>query len=98
MTENERKQKSPDLYEQLSAYGASDFYPFHMPGHKRNFHLLGDPYAIDITEIDGFDNLHHAERYSGGKEEPHSCTVREPLSVNGSMGIFPQAENAGRRF
>lgn len=61
MTENERKQKSPDLYEQLSAYGASDFYPFHMPGHKRNFHLLGDPYAIDITEIDGFDNLHHAE-------------------------------------
>ena len=61
MTENERKQKSPDLYEQLSAYGVSDFYPFHMPGHKRNFHLLGDPYAIDITEIDGFDNLHHAE-------------------------------------
>lgn len=61
MTESERKQQSPDLYEQLSAYGASDFYPFHMPGHKRNFHLLGDPYAIDITEIDGFDNLHHAE-------------------------------------
>ena len=61
MTESEKKQKSPDLYEQLSAYGASDFYPFHMPGHKRNFHLLADPYAIDITEIDGFDNLHHAE-------------------------------------
>lgn len=60
MTDNEREKKSPDLYGQLSAYGASDFYPFHMPGHKRNFHLLGDPYAIDITEIDGFDNLHHA--------------------------------------
>jgi len=33
--------------------------PFHMPGHKRNA-LLGDalPYALDVTEIGGFDNLH----------------------------------------
>lgn len=57
------------LYEALSAYGRSDAYPFHMPGHKRNQELLRDmydggivsPYKIDITEIDGFDNLHHAE-------------------------------------
>lgn len=35
-----------------------DRYPFHMPGHKRNpkFDLIGA--EIDITEIDGFDNLH----------------------------------------
>ena len=35
--------------------------PFHMPGHKRNTKLLGVnlPYEIDITEIDGFDNLHN---------------------------------------
>lgn len=35
--------------------------PFHMPGHKRNTHILGNelPYNIDITEIDGFDNLHN---------------------------------------
>lgn len=34
--------------------------PLHMPGHKRNIGLLGDnlPYDIDITEIEGFDNLH----------------------------------------
>ena len=33
-------------------------YPFHMPGHKRNdsFGIAGS--EIDITEIDGFDNLH----------------------------------------
>lgn len=33
-------------------------YPFHMPGHKRNskFGIIGS--EIDITEIDGFDNLH----------------------------------------
>lgn len=34
-----------------------------MPGHKRNIKLLPgiDPFEIDITEINGFDNLHHAE-------------------------------------
>ena len=34
--------------------------PLHMPGHKRNTSLLSDklPYDIDITEVDGFDNLH----------------------------------------
>lgn len=34
----------------------------HMPGHKRNSAFLGYhlPYRIDITEIDGFDNLHNA--------------------------------------
>lgn len=33
-------------------------YPFHMPGHKRNpdFGLPGA--EIDITEIDGYDDLH----------------------------------------
>lgn len=52
-----------NLYEKLEAYGKSDYYPFHMPGHKRNIERLeaGNPYEIDITEIDGFDNLHHAE-------------------------------------
>lgn len=42
----------------------SNIYPFHMPGHKRRGNDIGaglDPYAIDITEIDNFDNLHHAE-------------------------------------
>ena len=34
-----------------------------MPGHKRNKALLGIelPYDLDITEIDGFDDLHHAD-------------------------------------
>ncbi|MCC8017096.1 MAG: aminotransferase class V-fold PLP-dependent enzyme, partial [Lachnospiraceae bacterium] len=49
------------LDEALIEYGRSDYYPFHMPGHKRQ--RLGDflPEEIDITEIEGFDNLHHAE-------------------------------------
>lgn len=50
-----------DLLEQLERYGSSDHYPLHMPGHKRRISHFGDPFAIDITEIDGFDNLHHAQ-------------------------------------
>lgn len=49
------------IYESLTAYCSSDAYPFHMPGHKRRAAFLCDPSSIDITEIDGFDNLHHAD-------------------------------------
>lgn len=54
------------LYEALREYGQAGCYPFHMPGHKRQLQnrLLGgfpNPYEIDITEIEGFDNLHHPE-------------------------------------
>lgn len=50
------------LYEKLKAYASSDAYPFHMPGHKR-IQVSGLSTDIDITEIDGFDNLH----------DPHGC-------------------------
>lgn len=54
----------PDsLYGELVKYCGSDYYPCHMPGHKRNAEAgeMAQYYGIDITEIDGFDNLHHAE-------------------------------------
>lgn len=48
------------LLEKLQQLAVSDCYPFHMPGHKR---MQGadfpNPYSIDITEIENFDNLHH---------------------------------------
>lgn len=49
--------------EALYEYSKGKVYPFHMPGHKRSFcpDTLKNPYEIDITEITGFDNLHHAE-------------------------------------
>lgn len=52
-----------ELYKELKEYGDSDFYPFHMPGHKRNLQnsLLSEMYHVDITEIDGFDDLHQPE-------------------------------------
>lgn len=50
------------LYEKLMKYASSDYYGFHMPGHKRNNITDADlPYEIDITEIEGFDDLHHAK-------------------------------------
>lgn len=60
------------LLEYLEAYAQSDYYPCHMPGHKRNLpgvsadHTAGQQAlaaaaALDITEIDGFDNLHEPE-------------------------------------
>ena len=35
--------------------------PFHMPGHKRKAAFGIPGAAIDITEIEGFDNLHHPQ-------------------------------------
>ncbi|HWT76253.1 MAG TPA: aminotransferase class I/II-fold pyridoxal phosphate-dependent enzyme [Mobilitalea sp.] len=51
------------LYDKLSAYADEDYYPMHMPGHKRNNKLMHmvNPYMLDITEIDSFDNLHQPE-------------------------------------
>lgn len=50
------------LTKQLLDYSQSDYYPFHMPGHKRNHTLpVHDMLSMDITEIDDFDNLHHAK-------------------------------------
>jgi len=56
-------EKRGRLLRALMEYGASDYYPFHMPGHKRNEKGLDfpNPFSVDITEIDGFDNLHHPE-------------------------------------
>lgn len=48
-----------NIYSKLKSYSESDYYPYHMPGHKRK--KLTDPLNtiadIDITEIYDFDNL-----------------------------------------
>ena len=51
------------IYESLTENVKSGIYPMHMPGHKRNgkFLQMVNPYAIDITEVDGFDDLHAPE-------------------------------------
>lgn len=49
------------IYHRLKEYANTDYYAFHMPGHKRNRSIFeqSDMFELDITEIDGFDNLHN---------------------------------------
>lgn len=56
--------KEKRLLDELIDYSQSGVVPMHMPGHKRNakadyLDILNAQY--DITEIDGFDNLHSPE-------------------------------------
>lgn len=60
-TAKEKGYRMKYLDDALTSYSRADNYPFHMPGHKRRELCFPNPYCIDITEIDGFDNLHHAE-------------------------------------
>ncbi len=46
---------------ELKKYTAGEVYPFHMPGHKRQVQDDWRPEELDITEISGFDDLHHAD-------------------------------------
>lgn len=49
------------IYEKLSQLNKDSPYPFHMPGHKRNYEDLfqnDNLFELDITEITGYDDLH----------------------------------------
>ena len=50
-----------NLYSKLIEYSEQGRLAMHMPGHKRTGASMVNPYEIDITEIDGFDNLHNPE-------------------------------------
>ena len=50
------------LQDQLKSYCTDGPYPMHMPGHKRNLSPgPGLPYDFDVTEVEGTDDLHHAD-------------------------------------
>ena len=53
------------LKQQLEEYQQQKKIPMHMPGHKRNANISPDLNNLseqyDITEIEGFDNLHGAQ-------------------------------------
>ena len=107
---NYRKEEQPGIMERLIEYTGSDAYPFHMPGHKRQEIPDGmqrdfsDPYGIDITEIDGFDNLHHAEGILKDAMDEAAAVYGADCSwylVNGSTcgilsAVFAVTENGGR--
>lgn len=87
------------LYKKLEEYAKTDDYPFHMPGHKRNpLSLAGDfPVERDITEIYGFDNLHHPTGILKKAQEAAAelYGVKESFySINGSTGSILAAVSA----
>jgi len=79
------------LYKALSQYASQGVCPMHMPGHKRNTRLLGNelPYEIDITEIDGFDNLHAMQGILKDTADAAAAlygSKKTFLLINGSTG------------
>ncbi|MDO4519772.1 MAG: aminotransferase class I/II-fold pyridoxal phosphate-dependent enzyme [Eubacteriales bacterium] len=93
------------LYEKLLKYHDTDLYPFHMPGHKRNKdsvwieekNAFPFPLEQDITEITGFDNLHHAQDLilDLQRDIAKLYGVKESfLSVNGSTAALISAIHA----
>lgn len=100
------------LYEELRRYAESDYYPFHMPGHKRQtivpeetvekaalaFHKRQmDIYKLDISEIEGFDDLHHAEGLLKELQEKAAGIYHAEESfflINGSTGGILSAVSA----
>lgn len=59
---NDKMQDSKSLAVMLREYDSEGHIPFHMPGHKRaEYNHLSGVQGLDITEIEGFDNLHNAK-------------------------------------
>lgn len=86
------------LEEKLRAYESSDYYRFHMPGHKGQPN--SEQYKLDITEIDGFDNLHYAEgilQEIMHDAEKYYGTEKTYYLVNGATcGILSAISAVGR--
>lgn len=78
------------LYDKIKNYTKTDAIPMHMPGHKRSSNLkMPFPYNIDITEIDGFDNLHSMQGLLKERCEIASKVFKVKKSyflINGSTG------------
>lgn len=98
-----KKTSMHELYSSLKEYSEHGNYPFHMPGHKRNTKMLGSdlPYDIDITEIDGFDNLHSANgilKKAAEKAERVFHSDHAYMLINGSTcGILAAISCAANR-
>lgn len=91
------------IFKNLTALAETDYYPFHMPGHKRSVQLAEElglwkkglsPFSIDITEIPDFDDLHEAEGIIKDAEERVASlygAYKSFLQVNGSTGAILSA-------
>lgn len=91
-----------DLLEHLENLRDSDEYPLHMPGHKRHFAFpkAENPFGVDITEIEGYDNLYEAEGIlqDAMRRAAKVCGAEETFFlVNGStVGLLAAITGATR--
>lgn len=78
------------LYETLTEYSREDILPMHMPGHKRNPAFeMENPYRIDVTEVEGLDDLHRPKGVIRRLMDQATALYRSDQSyllVNGSTG------------
>ncbi len=87
------------LYRKLESLADTGNYPFHMPGHKRNPESVDSDFLFekDITEISGFDDLHHPREILKEAQERAAklYEVKETFfSVNGSTAAILAAVSA----
>lgn len=91
------------LYDRLAEYAQGPDYPLHMPGHKRRTfgEMPPELYRMDITEIDGFDNLHAPEGILLDLQKRAAALYGAEESfvlVNGSTGGILNAVSAAVPF
>ena len=75
------------LEERIHSYVSGDYYPFHMPGHKRRGEILGEAEKLDLTELPNTDDLHHPAEILLWEEERAARlfgAARSRFLVNGS--------------
>ena len=89
-----------DILAKLEEYSKAGYVPMHMPGGKRNSEFASTS-ALDITEIDGFDNMHNAEGIIKNASERAARLYgadKTLMLVNGSTaGILSAVCGATRR-
>ena len=94
------------LYDELTEYGNKDIYPYHMPGHKRKeqSYLPENTARIDLTEVQGTDNLHaptgilkEAQEYCAGVTgADHSYFLINGSTAGVLTAIFAAVSEGGK--
>lgn len=84
------------LIDKLKKHTKNRPLPMHMPGGKGREDILGlpEPFSFDITEIEGFDNLHRAEgvlKYEMDRAADIYGADESLICVNGSTSALTSA-------
>ncbi|MGM9567773.1 MAG: aminotransferase class I/II-fold pyridoxal phosphate-dependent enzyme [Clostridia bacterium] len=88
------------LWGPLTHYGTSEILPMHMPGHKRKSGFLHGVGRYDITEVRGFDDLHHPQGIIKEAMEDAAALYKSDATwflVNGSTAGILSAVTAVTR-